>query len=92
MLHRLGLFRELGTSFKTTNYMESLTALVGQKTDKVDYWIDSDQKHRWLVAALLDMELRLRKAKGYRYLPQLRVAIQRVMQTGDGYHRVKEAA
>jgi len=91
-LHRLGLFQELGISFKTTNCMESLMALIGQKTDKVDYWRNSDQKHRWLAAALLDVEPRLRRVKRYRYLPQLRVAIQRVIQTGEGNHQVREAA
>ena len=79
-LHRLGLFRELGTSFKTTNCIESLMALVGQRTDKVDYWRTSDQKHRWLGAVLLDIEPRLRKVKGYRYLPQLKVALQREIE------------
>jgi putative transposase len=79
-LHRLGLFRELGISFKTTNCIESLMALVGQRTDKVDYWRNSDQKQRWLGAALLDIEPRLRKVKGYRHLPQLRVAIQREIE------------
>jgi transposase-like protein len=79
-LHRLGLFRELGISFKTTNCMESLMALVGQRTDKVDYWRNSDQKHRWLGAALLDIESRLRKVKGYRHLPRLRVALQREIE------------
>ena len=91
-LHRLGLFQELGISFKTTNCMESLMALIAQKTDKVDYWRNSDQKHRWLAAALLDVEPRLRRVKGYRYLPQLRVAIQRVIQMGEGNHQVREAA
>jgi len=91
-LHRLGLFQELGISFKTTNCMESLMALIGQKTDKVDYWRNSDQKHRWLAAALLDIEPRLRRVKRYRYLPQLRVAIQRVIQMGEGNHQVREAA
>ena len=79
-LHRLGLFRELGTSFKTTNCIESLMALVGQRTDKVDYWRTSDQKHRWLGAVLLDIEPRLRKVKGYRYLSQLKVALQREIE------------
>jgi hypothetical protein len=55
-------------------------ALVGQRTDKVDYWRNSDQKHRWLGAALLDIEPRLRKVKGYRHLPQLRIAIQKDME------------
>ncbi|MCJ7704070.1 MAG: transposase [Desulfobacterales bacterium] len=91
-LHRLGLFQELGISFKTTNCMESLMALIAQKTDKVDYWKNSDQKHRWLAAALLDIEPRLRRVKRYRYLPQLRVAIQRVIQMGEGNHQVREAA
>ena len=65
-LHRLGLFPELGVSFKTTNCMESLMALIGQKTDKVDHCRNSDQKHRWLAAALLDLEPRLRKLKRYK--------------------------
>jgi transposase-like protein len=79
-LHRLGLFRELGISLKTTNCIESLMALIGQKTNKVDYWKNSDQKHRWLATALLDIEPRLRKVKGYRYLPQLRTVIQREIE------------
>jgi transposase-like protein len=91
-LHRLGLFGELGISLKTTNSMESLMALIGQKTDKVDYWRNSDQKHRWLAAALLDIEPRLRRVKGYRHLPQLRVAIQRVIQATQENHRVRQAA
>jgi putative transposase len=79
-LHRLGLFWELGISLKTTNCIESLMALIGQKTNKVDYWKNSDQKHRWLAAALLDIEPRLRKVKGCRYLRQLRIAVQREIE------------
>jgi hypothetical protein len=55
-------------------------ALIGQKTNKVDYWKNSDQKHRWLAAVLLDSEPRPRKVKGCRYLPQLRIVIQREME------------
>lgn len=91
-LHRLGLFRELGISFKTTNCIESLMALVGQKTNKVDYWKNSDQKHRWVAAALLDIEPRLRKVKGYRYLPQLRIAIQREMARQGGKQEIPKVA
>lgn len=76
-LHRLGLFEELGRSLKTTNCIESLMALIGQRTDKVDYWRNSNQKQRWLATALLDIEPRLNKIKGYRYLPVLREALQR---------------
>jgi len=45
-LHRLGVFPALGASLKTTNCLESLMALVGQRTDKVDRWRNSDQKQR----------------------------------------------
>jgi len=75
-LHRLGVFQEIGISFKTTNCIESLMSLVGQKTDKVDYWKNSDQKHRWLASALLEIEPALRKVKGCRFLPHLRKAVQ----------------
>ena len=71
-LHRLGVFPMLGVSLKTTNCLESLNAQLGQLTDKVDHWRTSDQKHRWVVSALLHIEPRLRRIKGYRYLPRLR--------------------
>ena len=79
-LHRLGLFEELGKSFKTTNIIESIQARIGQHTDKVDYWRNSDQKHRWIAASLLDIEPRLNKVSGMRYLPLLRAAIKRELK------------
>jgi len=75
-LHRLGLFAELGVSFKTTNCLESINGLVEQRTGKIDYWKNSEQKQRWLAAALLDIEPRLRRVRGHRYLPTLRHALQ----------------
>lgn len=75
-LHRLGVFRALGRSLKTTNCLESVNALIGQRTDKVDRWRTSDQKRRWLAAALLDIEPRLNRIAGFRALPVLRQALQ----------------
>ena len=75
-LHRLGLFPTLGVSLKTTNCLESLNAQLGQLTDKVDHWRTADQKHRWVASALLFIEPRLRRIKGYRHLPLLRTALQ----------------
>ena len=75
-LHRLELFKELGRSFKTTNCIENLNALIGQRTDKVDCWRNADQKHRWLATTLLDIEPRLRKVSGYEHLPRLRAALE----------------
>lgn len=79
-LHRLGLFRELGESLKTTNSLESINAQLGQRTDKVDHWRNSDQKHRWIATALLDIEKSLNKIKGYRHLPRLQEALKRSME------------
>src|SRR5574337_270883 len=74
-LHRLGLFLQLGVSLKTTNCLESLNALLGQRTNKVYRWRSSDQKRRWLAAALLDIEPRLNRIAGFRALPVLRQAL-----------------
>ena len=75
-LHRLGLFEELGASFKTTNCIENLNALIARRTDKIDCWRNSEQKHRWLATAALEIEPRLRKVRGHRHLPRLRAALQ----------------
>lgn len=75
-LHRLGLYPLLGISFKTTNCIESVNSLIEERCGKVDAWRNSNQKHRWLAAALLDIEPRLRKVKGYRHLPLLQKALQ----------------
>ncbi len=76
-LHRLGVFPLLGISLKTTNCLESIFSQVERRTGRVCHWRDSSQKHRWLATALLDIEPRLRRIRGYRHLPRLREAIQR---------------
>lgn len=81
-LHRLGLFEELGISLKTTNCIESLMSQIGQRTDKVDYWKNSNQKQRWVASALLDIEPRLTKVRGHKQLSKLRDAIQRELKIG----------
>jgi putative transposase len=82
-LHRLGVFPLVGESFKTTNCLESINAAVAERCDKVDHWVNSSQRHRWLAAALLDIEPRLRRVKGYRHLPKLRVALQRALKINE---------
>jgi transposase-like protein len=79
-LHRLGVYGVLGRSLKTTNCLESVNALVEERCAKVDSWKNSAQKHRWLATALIDIEPRLRKIKGFKHLPKLREAIQRELK------------
>ena len=74
-LHRLGVYPELGLSFKTTNLIETIMARVEATTLRVDRWRTSDQKLRWCAAALLAVEPRLRRVKTYQQLPLLERAL-----------------
>jgi len=76
-IYRLGMHKQLRKSFTTTNRIESIHALVGQKTDKIDYWKNSSQKQRGVATSLLDIEQRPNKVDGYRHLAELRNALQR---------------
>lgn len=76
-LHRLGVFKEIGVSFKTTNCIESILSQVAQFTDRVDYWKNSGQRQRWLASALIEIEKTLRKVKGHKHLLTLRQAMKR---------------
>lgn len=90
-LHRLGLFEELGTSLKTTNLIESINAGLGQRTDKVDRWRNSDQKQRWVASALLDIEKGLNRITGHRHLPRLREALRNMIRTKED-QKMRKAA
>ena len=79
-LHRLGVFPQLGRSLKTTNGIESINSQVEAVCGKVDRWKNSKQKHRWLAAALLDIEPRLRRMMGHRHLPLLRRALMKELK------------
>ena len=76
-LHRLGVAGVLAQSLSTTNVLESINAQLGRLTRNVTRWSNGVQKHRWVASALLEIEPRLRRIKGYRALPQLRAAILR---------------
>ena len=67
-LHRLGIFLELGVSFRTTSLIESVMARLEEKTQRVENWRTSDQKLRWCGAALLAVETNFRRVKGYKQL------------------------
>jgi len=83
-LHRLGIFEKLGRSFKTTNCIESIFSGVEQTTGKVDCWRNSNQKQRWLASSLSDIEPRLNRICGYKYLSELRKAIRKEIKELKG--------
>ncbi len=82
-IHRLGVHKELRRSFTTSNMIESIHALIGQKTDKIDYWKNSSQKQRWVATSLLYIEQRLNKVNGYRHLKELRNALQKEITVSE---------
>jgi transposase-like protein len=91
-LHRLGVYELLGVSLKTTNCIESANALVEERCAKVDSWKTSNQRHRWLATALLDIEPRLRRVKGHRHLSKLTTALRRALNIKQQQNRMEEAA
>ena len=78
-LHKLGMFGQLGRSFKTTNCLESVNRQLGMYTGRVCRWRNSNMRQRWVAAALMEIEPRLRKVSGYKHLPELREIMKQVL-------------
>ena len=76
MLQRLGVFDELGISFKTTNCIETVNRQLEIYTGRVTRWHNSDQRRRWVATALLEIEPKLRRVKGCENLKELRRALK----------------
>ena len=75
-IHRLGMMPDLRKSFRTTNCIESVNSMAKELTRNVKRWRNSKQRHRWLAAALIDIEPRLNRVSGHKHLPMLRVALK----------------
>jgi len=75
-LHRLGLMEDFGRSFASTNCIESLNSQIEKYLKKVKYWKSSDQRYRWVSAALIEIEHRMRKVNNYQKLSEMKVKIQ----------------
>lgn len=76
-LHRLKLADTFSRSFATTNCIESLNAQISKYTHKVKRWMDSEQRYRWVISALMEIEQRLHKINGFRQLHLLADAIEK---------------
>ena len=70
----LGLVARLSRSFATTNVLESINAQVERLIRRVTRWHGGDQKLRWVASALLNLEPRLQRVKGYLQAALLRRA------------------
>ena len=73
---KLGIADTLAQSLRTTNCIENINALLGGYTDRVDHWKTSNQRQRWVAAALLEIEPNLKRVFGHRHLGALRQALK----------------
>jgi len=80
-MHELGLSVELARSLSTTNCIENIMSQIGAYTDKVDRWHNSSQIQRWTAASALDIEPRLRKIRGYKFLKVLRFKLESIVES-----------
>jgi len=78
---RLGVPELLRKTLSTTNPIESAFSVAESVTRRVKRWRDGDMRERWCVAGLLDAESRFNRIKGYKHLPQLLAALDRILAT-----------
>jgi len=70
-LHRLGIPHLLKTTLQSTNLIESVNAVLRQRTANVKHWQNGNQVERWAAAGLLEAEKQFRRIRGYQTLPIL---------------------
>jgi transposase-like protein len=75
-LHKLGIWEQFSGSFSTTNCIESVNSQLKKYTGRVTYWSNSDQRYRWMAAALLEVEQKMRRVDNFKQLYKLKRAIK----------------
>jgi putative transposase len=76
---RLGVPELLRRTLATTNPIESAFSVAENVTRRVKCWRDGDMRQRWCVAGLLRAESKFHRLKGYRHMPQLLKALDRLV-------------
>lgn len=76
---RLGVPELLRRTLATTNPIESAFSVAQNVTRRVKCWREGDMRQRWCVAGLLRAESKFRRVKGYRHMPQLLKALDRLV-------------
>ena len=66
-----GIPHLLKKTLQSTNLIESVNAVVRQRTRNVKNWQSGDQVERWAAAGLLEAEKKFRRIRGYQTLPML---------------------
>jgi transposase-like protein len=68
---RLNAAPLLARSLRSTNPIESLNSMLETFSVRVKYWRGGSMRKRWLAAAAIESEKRMRRVRGYLALPQL---------------------
>jgi len=76
---RLGIPELLRRTLATTNPIESAFSVAQNVTRRVKCWREGDMRQRWCVAGLMRAESKFRRVKGYRHMPQLLTALDRLV-------------
>jgi len=74
-LHKLGLNVEFGRSFSTTNCIENLNSQLRKYIGRVKNWTLSNERYRWVAAALLEIERKMRKVDNFVKLEKLKTTL-----------------
>jgi len=74
-LHKLGLNVEFGRSFSTTNCIENLNSQLKKYIGRVKNWTLSNERYRWVAAALLEIEHKMRKVANFGKLEKLQTTL-----------------
>lgn len=88
---RLGVPELLRRTLATTNPIESAFSVAENVTRRVKRWRDGDMRKRWCTAGLLRAESKFRRVKGYRHMPQLLNALDRLVP-GKGLDQTRKIA
>jgi putative transposase len=79
-LHRLELHELFRRSFSTTNVIENLNSQLRKYVHKVKYWKNSYQRQRWVAAALLRIEQKMRKVFNSKHLDEMKAKIKKEIE------------
>ncbi len=74
-LHKLGLNVEFGRSFATTNCIENLNSQVKKYVGREKNWTLSNERYRWVAAALLEFERKMQKVDNFVKLEKLKTTL-----------------
>ena len=78
-LHKLKVAQIFSRSLGTTNCIENLNSQMAKFVRNVKHWSNSNQRQRWVAAALLEIENNLNKIHNFKHLNKLQEAFKKYL-------------